>query len=312
VESITSSVYRAADFEVVWGANGAIASVTDLTHNVPVQFHEGIRASWGFLTDQSFVGTNAASTNDKNNSLLTWADVACLPEITRTANRTMCGRTSTPAHFVNTATLSPISDGTSNFAGSSALTAAGNGFIFYLNGNFFLMRMTALPADGTVWHARFFAGYIRGTAADGDYEFGSATRPPAVPGLRAVLSYTGTNFDAEVASDSVLDRVHTVPDPYYVTSGLEVTPTQKVIKFVNLPAKAAIRIYSLSGVLVNVLEHNDPTGGGEESWNVRNRNQQFVASGVYFYHVETPDGNEKIGRFTVVNASGLAVGAGIQ
>jgi hypothetical protein len=26
-----------------------------------------------------------------------------------------------------------------------------------------------------------------------------------------------------------------------------------------------------------------------------------VASGVYFYHVETPDGKQKIGRFTVVN-----------
>jgi hypothetical protein len=26
-----------------------------------------------------------------------------------------------------------------------------------------------------------------------------------------------------------------------------------------------------------------------------------VASGVYFYHVETPDGKSKVGRFTVVN-----------
>jgi len=34
---------------------------------------------------------------------------------------------------------------------------------------------------------------------------------------------------------------------------------------------------------------------------LRNRNNQVVASGVYFYHVETPDGREKIGRFTVVN-----------
>jgi hypothetical protein len=25
-----------------------------------------------------------------------------------------------------------------------------------------------------------------------------------------------------------------------------------------------------------------------------------VASGVYFYHVETPDGAERIGRFTVI------------
>ena len=29
--------------------------------------------------------------------------------------------------------------------------------------------------------------------------------------------------------------------------------------------------------------------------------RQFVASGVYFYHVETPDGQTKIGRLTVVN-----------
>jgi hypothetical protein len=54
-------------------------------------------------------------------------------------------------------------------------------------------------------------------------------------------------------------------------------------------------------VLVNVITHNDPGLGGEETWNLRNRNNQFVASGVYFYHVETPAGNKKVGRFTVVN-----------
>jgi hypothetical protein len=59
---------------------------------------------------------------------------------------------------------------------------------------------------------------------------------------------------------------------------------------------------------VDVLEHNDPTGGGEANWSVRNRNQQFVASGVYFYHIETPSGAEKVGRFTVVNSKGIAVG----
>jgi len=26
-----------------------------------------------------------------------------------------------------------------------------------------------------------------------------------------------------------------------------------------------------------------------------------VASGVYFYHIETPNGQTKVGRFTVVN-----------
>ena len=78
------------------------------------------------------------------------------------------------------------------------------------------------------------------------------------------------------------------------------------IRFVNLPTQAIIRIYSVSGILVDVLEHNDPGLGGEADWDVRNRNQQTVASGVYFYHVETPSGAEKIGRFTVVNYGNLA------
>jgi hypothetical protein len=91
-----------------------------------------------------------------------------------------------------------------------------------------------------------------------------------------------------------------VPDPYYVTNALEFTQNSKVLKFVNLPMRAIVRIYSVSGVLVNVLTFDDPTGGGEMTWNLRNRNNQFVASGVYFYHVETPDGQTKVGRFTVV------------
>jgi hypothetical protein len=52
---------------------------------------------------------------------------------------------------------------------------------------------------------------------------------------------------------------------------------------------------------VNVITHDDAGLGGETTWDLRNRNNQFVASGVYFYHVETPAGNTKVGRFTVVN-----------
>jgi len=74
----------------------------------------------------------------------------------------------------------------------------------------------------------------------------------------------------------------------------------KIIRFVNLPTQAIIRIYSSSGVLVSILEHNSTTLGGDETWDVRNRNNQVVASGVYFYHIES-GGARRIGRFTVVN-----------
>ena len=91
-----------------------------------------------------------------------------------------------------------------------------------------------------------------------------------------------------------------MPDPYYVTNAFEQTTDTKIIKFVNLPSQAIIRIYSSSGVLVDLLEHNSSTFGGSEDWDVRNRNNQVVASGVYFYHIESGDAR-RVGRFTVVN-----------
>ena len=70
--------------------------------------------------------------------------------------------------------------------------------------------------------------------------------------------------------------------------------------FVNLPPRATIRIYTLTGVLVDQIEHDDPSGGGRAVRDVRNRGNQSVASGVYFYHVATPAGDERVGKFTVL------------
>jgi hypothetical protein len=97
-----------------------------------------------------------------------------------------------------------------------------------------------------------------------------------------------------------LTHVHTVPDPYYLTNEFEADNAGQVIKFVNLPQDAVIRIYTSSGVLVNLLEHHSTTFGGAVDWNVRNRTGRRVSSGVYFYHVEAGNAR-RTGRFTVVN-----------
>jgi hypothetical protein len=197
--------------------------------------------------------------------------------------------------------LTPIAVAASTEAGTASLAATGNGFIFYLAGHFFLMQMAALPTPGTVWNARTYTGTVTGSAADGDFAYATDVRPAAVPGLRVRVAYTGSTLNPATTTAANMKRIHTVPDPYYVTNSLEASANQKVLNFVNLPAQAIVRIYSVSGVLVNVLTHDDPTGGGLLTWNLRNRNNQFVASGVYFYHVEAPDGQTKVGRFTVVN-----------
>jgi hypothetical protein len=108
-------------------------------------------------------------------------------------------------------------------------------------------------------------------------------------------------LNAAVTSDSLLDKIHTVPDPFYLMSGFEFSPDTLQLKFVHLPAMAIVRIYSQYGILVNVLTHNDPTGGGELTWDLKSRSGKQVASGVYFYHVETMDHRHRVGRFTVIS-----------
>jgi hypothetical protein len=142
---------------------------------------------------------------------------------------------------------------------------------------------------------------VTGSAAQANFAFVPAVRPPNVPGLRAQLSFQGTQLNAAATSDSLLDKIHTVPDPFYLMSGFEVSPDTLQLKFVHLPAMAIVRIYSQYGILVNVLTHNDPTGGGELTWDLKSRSGKQVASGVYFYHVETMDHKHRIGRFIVVS-----------
>ncbi len=296
--AVTATVMRAADFSVYWGAAGAIDSVVDDVHKVPVPFKNSINASWGILNDSSFAGVTQAATPDANNALLTWGDIFCIaPSPAYTQN---CTGTPT-AVLQNHARLSPVAATSVALANTPPLTTTGNGFIFYLNGKFFMMQMAALPSAGTVWHARFYTGNIIGTSATNDFTFQAAPRTPAIPGLRVQIAYAGAAFDPTVTTTASLNAVHTVPDPYYVTSALEQSTNDKILRFVNMPSRCIVRIYSVSGVLINALTLDDPTGGGELTWNLRNRNNQFVASGVYFYHVETPDGKQKVGRFTVVN-----------
>jgi len=49
---------------------------------------------------------------------------------------------------------------------------------------------------------------------------------------------------------------------YYITNEYEVSSTDNRIEFINLPQQAIIRIYSSSGVLVDLIEHSSDQAGG--------------------------------------------------
>jgi hypothetical protein len=312
VEGALAGAARAADYNVYWGDGGTVDSVIDITHNVVVPFSPSIGASWGFLNQAATaVGTSRDSTAN-----LTAVDIGCVepfPSFPTVGGADLAAVPRVPCTGGAPYLLSPTAvPGTIAYMSpsiSSAHTntaAAGPGFILVMPGSFYTFELPVggtLPTKGVVWSLRTYSGAITGGHGDagdeGSYVFTPQARPLTAVGTEIRLSFEVVN-QTLAAKANDLTKVHTVPDPYYVTSQFEQTTDAKVVKFVNLPADAIVRIYSSSGVLVNMLEHHSTTFGGEEDWNVRNRNNQVVASGVYFYHVEAGDAR-RVGRFTIVN-----------
>lgn len=277
----TWAARRVADIEVRWGAAG-VAEVFDVTHQVAVPFHEELQATYGFLDDAT------------GNGLLSYEDFWYIPGLENTPNIGGCSTTN-PTPLLQ----QPL---VTNVDVDGDRVSDGQGFGLYIAGEPYLFLLSAgLPTSGA-WTLRSYQGEV--TGAPGDYTFTPAPiRTPGVPGLVVSLELGETQtFFAENVD---LRDIRVAPDPYYGASLYDFGPSARSLRFLNLPPQASIRIYTVSGVLVDVLNHNDDLGGGMTTWDMRNRAGQMIASGVYFYHVTTPDGQEHIGRFTVIN-SGLA------
>ncbi len=290
---------READVQFTWGPGGTMESVRDLSNDVDVKFNPEAEATWGFVTDADGDG------------VVTWTDFNYAANIAEFwANEVGALGPTDPndvVPYVNTATVGNVS---TNF---SAAGTTGQGIGLYVNGERYIFQLTggAMPAAGTKWTLRTYAGIVRtsagsataGTLAAGTtptgYAYTPQVRSPGIPGLQVRFSVTEPTTALATTNRDLL-RVHTVPDPYYVTNGYEATTEAKVLQFVNLPTQAIIRIYTSSGILVQMIEHNSTDFSGTEAWNLRNRNNQVVASGVYFYMIEAGDAR-RVGRFTVVN-----------
>lgn len=321
VEGVGGMAKRQADYNVYWSptVSGLVDSVIDATHNVVVPFDATVyRGGWGILNQAGAPTAGAAGTATASfdaRAELTLTDVGCVEPYRsfaapQSATRMRCGTATLgdgPLYVLSqTAVPGAIVhfDSAPGYA-QIAPAAAENGFAMLLGGNMFMFQLTggALPALGAVWSMRDHVGAITGGHGwDGDY--GPYAYTPVPRPFNAIGAELRVNYDVvnqvNTATNKDLKQVHTVPDPYYVTNEYETTTDSKIIKFVNLPKDAIIRIYSSSGVLVTLLEHHSDQNGGAEDWDVRNRNEQFVASGVYFYHVESGDAT-RIGKMTIVN-----------
>ncbi|MCK5147105.1 T9SS type A sorting domain-containing protein [bacterium] len=103
--------------------------------------------------------------------------------------------------------------------------------------------------------------------------------------------------NAEIAKER-LEDINVFPNPYFAHNKAESNFFTQFVTLNNLPEECTIRVFSLSGSLVNTIVHND--GTPFERWYLINDEQLPVASGMYLIHVETEFGN-KILKLGVVN-----------
>ena len=68
------------------------------------------------------------------------------------------------------------------------------------------------------------------------------------------------------------------------------------INFLNLPAGTRIRIFTITGRIVQTL---DAANGGNVTWLINNANLDRVASGVYLYIMEGA-GQKREGNLVVI------------
>lgn len=128
---------------------------------------------------------------------------------------------------------------------------------------------------------------------------GSEPLPGIEGGVRANL--VEVTLSSEVQSS--LDNVLVVPNPYIGGVDWQTRSVTGVVErklaFTNLPERCTIRIYTIAGDLVDILEHNDATSG-TAWWSLQSRNSMEVASGVYVYHIDAPGIGTTIGKFAVL------------
>ncbi len=118
-----------------------------------------------------------------------------------------------------------------------------------------------------------------------------------------VFSTKKAEIKNEVIKQSLND-IYVVPNPYVAYSISEnpgrtfTNRGDREIQFRNLPHTCTIRIYTITGELIDKIEKDDFTSIA--SWDLLSSEGMRIAYGVYIYHVDIPNVGEVIGKFAVI------------
>jgi len=105
--------------------------------------------------------------------------------------------------------------------------------------------------------------------------------------------------------EDYFEKPYVVPNPYVGMASFEQAPYaqtgrgERRIEFRGLPYNSTVRIYNVTGELVQTL-HQNGEFQGYIAWNTRSKDNLEVAPGLYIYHVEALELEDFIGKFAII------------
>ena len=123
--------------------------------------------------------------------------------------------------------------------------------------------------------------------------------------IRFTVSSDDSLDTGDLSSD--MKNIKVVPNPYVMTNLMEPALSNPFLNqrrrllFTHIPATCTIKIFTISGVLVDkIIVENEPDNGIVH-WDMLTREGLEIAAGMYLYHVESEvTGDEKLGKFAVI------------
>ncbi len=179
--------------------------------------------------------------------------------------------------------------------------------------SYFTIGPWTLIADISKEAAQIIAGTVR---------YVDASLPYGVGNYYCVTSYDTDGYESGKVNNNRLPiypfrpsnpefpkKVYVVPNPFRQHSGLLGQGERFRMEFIGLPAKCEIKIYTLTGDVVQEIDHDD--GSGSTSWgSIKELDYQLnkwmlgVAPGIYIFRVESQvsgqEGQSYVGKFAIV------------
>lgn len=136
----------------------------------------------------------------------------------------------------------------------------------------------------------------------------------------AVRIFPGTPANENFGSSAEEYEVGVYPNPYRVNAAWDgANENERKLYFYNLPERAEVRIYTISGDIVAELEHNASTyngdidwfenfsdtprilPGGEHAWDLQSDANQILTTGLYLYSVkDLSTGKVQTGKLVII------------